>query len=153
MHHCLRSAALSQVYLSLTLQHSQTIVANLKGVLLSQLFRSSKIVHNHNFSIKLHVRNESQKELAIVLPYPVDSDLPYRLRQAWRHAQDGDCDHCSEKKLNNWLQCWWSLRCFNQSVHVYQNCLWQSWECVYDGTCDHCNYMETRLNSWSPYRS
>ena len=26
----------------------------------------------------------------------------------------------------NWLQCWWSLWCCNQSVHVYQNCLGQS---------------------------
>ena len=85
------------------------------------------------------------KELAIVLPYLSDSDLQYNLRQGWRHAFNGYCDHCSWKKLNNWLQCRSSLRCCNQSVHVYQNCLEQSQKHVCDGAYDHYNYMETRL--------
>ena len=59
------------------------------------------------------------KELAIVLPYLFDSDLQYSLRQGWRHAFNGYCDHCSWKKLNNWSQCRSSLQCCNQSVHVY----------------------------------
>ena len=85
------------------------------------------------------------KELAIVLPYLSDSDLQYNLRQGWRHAVSGYCDHCSWTKLNNWSQCRSSLRCCNQSVHVYQNCLEQSQKHVCDGAYDHYNYMETRL--------
>ena len=91
------------------------------------------------------------KELTIVLPNLSDSDLQYNLRQGWRHAFNGYCDHCSWKKLNNWLQCRSSLRCCNQSVHVYQNCLEQSQKHVCDGAYDHYNYMETRLKAWSPY--
>ena len=85
------------------------------------------------------------KELAIVLPYHFDSDLQYNLRQGWRHAFSGYCNHCSRKKLNNWLQRWSSLRCCNQSVHVYQNCLEQSQKHVWNGAYDHVNCMETRL--------
>ena len=73
------------------------------------------------------------KELAIVLPYLFHSDLQYNLRQGWRHAFNGYCDHCSWKKLNNWLQCRSSLQCCNQSVHVYQNCLEQSQKHVFNG--------------------
>ena len=69
------------------------------------------------------------------------------MRQGWRHAFDGYCDHCSWKKLNNWLQCWWSLRCCNQSVHMYQNCLEQSQKHVCNGVYDHYNYLETRLKT------
>ena len=93
------------------------------------------------------------KELAIVLRYPFDSDLQYNLRQGWRYVFNGDCDHYSWKKLNNWLQCWWSLRCCNQIVHVYQNCLGQSWEHVCDGAYDHYNYMGTRLKTQSMQQS
>ena len=80
------------------------------------------------------------KELAIVLPYLSDSDLQHNLRQGWRHAFNDYCDHCSWKKLNNWSQCRSSLRCCNQSVHVYQNCLEQSQKHVCDGANDHYNY-------------
>ena len=85
------------------------------------------------------------KELAIVLPYLFDSDLQYNLRQGWRHTFHGYCDHCSWKKLNNWLQCRPSLRCCNLSVHVYQNWLEQSQKHVCNGAYHHYNYMETRL--------
>ena len=30
--------------------------------------------------------------VAIVLPYPFDTDQPYCLRQGRRHVWDGDCD-------------------------------------------------------------
>ena len=86
-----------------------------------------------------------EKELAIVLPYLFYSDLQYNFRQGWRHAFNGYCDHCSWKKLSNWLQCRSSLRCCNQSVNVYQNCLEQSEKHVCNGAYDdHYNYMETR---------
>ena len=87
------------------------------------------------------------KEWAIVLPYLFNSDLQYNLRQGWRHAFSGYCDHCSWKKLNSLLQCPSSLRCCSQSVHVYQNCLEQSEKHVCNGTYDHYIYMETRLKS------
>ena len=84
------------------------------------------------------------KELAIVLPYLFYSDLQYNLRQGWRHAFNGYCDYCSWKKLNNRLQCRSSLRCCDQSVDVYQNCLEQSQK--HNGAYDHYSYMETKLN-------
>ena len=91
------------------------------------------------------------KESEIVLPYLFDSDLRYNFRQGWRHVFNGYCDHCSWKKLNNWLQMQVKLaklRCCNQSVHVYQNCLGQSQKHVCNGAYDHYNYMVTRFNIW-----
>ena len=85
------------------------------------------------------------EELAIVLPYLFDSDLQYNLRQGWGHTFNNYCDHCSWKKVNNWLQCRWSLGCCNQSVHVHQNCLEQSQKHVCNGAY---NYMETRFEAW-----
>ena len=89
------------------------------------------------------------KELAIVLPYLFNSDLQCNSRQGWRHVFSGDCDHCSWNKLNNWLQCRRSLRCCNQSVHVYQKYLGHSQKHVCNAAYDHYNYMETRLNTIS----
>ena len=71
-----------------------------------------------------------------------------QVEQGWRHALNGYCDHCSWK-LNNWSQCRSSLRCCNQSVHVYQNCLEQSQKHVCNGAYDHHNHMETRLKPQS----
>ena len=72
----------------------------------------------------------------------------YNLWQGWRHAFNGYCDHCSWKKLNNWLQCRSSLQCCYQSIHVCQNCLEQSQKHVFNGAYGHYNYMETRLNEF-----
>ena len=87
----------------------------------------------------------SRKGVSNCFAYLFDSDLQYNLRQGWRHAFSGYCNHCSRKKLNNWLQCWPSLRCCKQSVHVYQTCLEQRQKHVWNGAHDHFNYMETRL--------
>ena len=66
--------------------------------------------------------------------------------QGKRWTRDkGYCSHCSRKNLNNWLQCWSSLRCCNQSVHVYQNCLEQRQKHVWNCAHDHFNYMEIGL--------
>ena len=81
--------------------------------------------------------------IIIVLPYLFDSKVQYSLRQGRRHTFNGYCDHCNWRKLN--LQCWSSLRCCNQSVYVYQNCLEQSQKYVCNGAHDHYNYMETRF--------
>ena len=75
-------------------------------------------------------------------PFLFDSDLQYNLRQGWRHAFSGYCNHCSRNKLNNCLS---NLRCCNQSVHVYQNFLEQSQKHIWNGAYDLFNYMETRL--------
>ena len=124
MDSCLTSPALFQVYLSLTFQLSQTAVAKVE---MSSTFPTVPV------------------KLSNSQPYLFNSDLQYNLRQSWRHAFNGYCDHCSWKKLNSWLQCRSSLRCCNQSVHVYQNCLEQSQKRVCNGAYDHYNYMETRL--------
>ena len=79
------------------------------------------------------------KELAIVLPYLSDSEFQCNLRQGWIHDFNGNCNHYSWKKLNNWLQCRSSSRCCNQSIHVYQNCLEHSQKHVCDGANDHYN--------------
>ena len=70
--------------------------------------------------------------------------LPTIWRPDLRHHFSGYCNHCSWKKLNNWLQCRSSLRCCNQSVHVYRNCLEQSQKHVCNCAYDHYNYI------WKP---
>ena len=134
------------MYLSLTFQLSQTAVVKV-GMSFTfptvpvKLTNSQLLFFNENSCVQWVA-----KELAIVLPYLSDSDLQYNLRQGWRHAFNGYFDHCSWKKFNNLLQCRSSLRCCNQSVHVYQNCLEQSQKHVCDDAHDHYNYMETRLS-------
>ena len=143
---CLRSPALSQVYLSLTFQLSQTAVVT--SEMNSTFWTVPVKLNSYNFSMKHSCVQWVAKELAIVLSYLFDSDLQYNLIQGWRHAFSSYCNHGSRKKLNNWLQCWSSLRCCNQSVHVYQNCFEQSQKHVCKGAYDHYNYMETRLLAW-----
>ena len=107
-------------------------------------------IHSYNFSMKNSCVQWVAKEFAIVLPYLFDLDLQYNLRQGWRHAFNGYCDHCSWR---NWTidynagQASASLRRCNQSVHVYQNCLEQSQKHVCNGVYDHYNYMETKLKA------
>ena len=143
MDSCLRSPALSQVYLSLTFQLLQTAVVTFE---MNSTFWTVPVkLNSYNFSMKNSCVQWVAKDFAIVLAYLFDSDLQYNLTQGWRHAFGGYCNHCSGRKLNNWLQCWSSLRYCNQSVHVYQNCLEQSQKHVCQGAYDHYNYMETRL--------
>ena len=77
------------MYLSLTFEHSQTAVGKFE-MMFCFPDRSDQV--KQFTAKKIHECNESQRELAIVLPYPFDSDLPYLLRQGWRHVWDDDCN-------------------------------------------------------------
>ena len=84
MDSCLRSPSLSQVYLSLTFHH--TAVAKVE---MSSTFPTIAIKLNNSviiFQSKINACSESQRELAIVLSYPFDSDLSYHFRQGWKHV-------------------------------------------------------------------
>ena len=135
------SPALSQMYLSLTFQHCCKNSNEFYFPDRSDPVKQFTVII---FNEKILACNASQRSLQLFC-HTFDLDLQYNLRKGWRHVFNGDCDHCSWKKLNNWSQCWWSLRCCDQSVHMCQNCLRQSWKHVCDGAYDHYNNMETWL--------
>ena len=118
-------------------------------VKLTLTFPTVQTIHRYNFLMKHSCMQWVAKELAVVLPYLFDSDLQRNLRQGWKHAFNGNCYHCSWKKPNNWLQCQSSLRCCNQSIHVFQNCFEQSQKHVCNSAYNHYNNMETRLSTLS----
>ena len=88
MDSCLRSPALPKVYLSLTLRHQQTVVVKVE---MSSTFLNVPIKSNNLqpqvLNDKIRTCNESQRELAIVLKSPFNSDLLYRLRQGWKMSR------------------------------------------------------------------
>ena len=107
MYSCLRSPALSQVYLSLTFQLSQTAFVKVE---MSSTFPTVPVKLNNSqlrFFNEKFMRAMCRKGVSKMFFHISDSDLQYNFRQGWGHAFNGYCNQGGLKNGRRTLKIFW----------------------------------------------